>query len=108
MKYILLSAALVAAQLAAPAAANAGQTRRDVPVRIADLDLGTREGVAALDRRLARAVVKACGSAHYLEPEQVRDLDRCRAAARERAMATRDRILHLAAGQSALGARAGK
>lgn len=103
MKTVLIGAALLAAQLAAPAAAGTGEKRRDVPVNISDLDLGTREGVAALDRRLARAVVKACGTAHYLEPEQLNEVDRCRAAARDRAMATRAKILGGEAG-AAVGA----
>jgi UrcA family protein len=93
MKKLLIGAALVAAQLAAPAMADTGQKRRDIGVAVSDLDLGTREGVAALDRRLARAVAKACGTAHYLEAEQLDDLDRCRADARERATAARNEIL---------------
>ena len=93
MKYGLIGAALAAALLAAPAAAGSGEKRRDIRVKIADLDLATSEGVATLDRRLAQAVVKACGTAHYLEPEALDEMDRCRAAARERAMATRNALL---------------
>ena len=106
MKTVLIGAALVAAQLTVPASAGTGEKRRDVPVKISDLDLGTRQGVAALDRRLARAVVKACGTAHYLEPEQLNEVDRCRAAARDPATATREKILarDIAGGVPAVGA----
>ena len=93
LKHVLIGAALVAAQLAVPASTDPGHRRRNVRVRIADLDLGTSEGVAALDRRLALAVAKACGTAHYLEPEKLDEVDRCRADARARAMATRNAIL---------------
>lgn len=92
MKYVLVGVAILASQLSVPAAADAGQQRRDITVNIADIDLSTRMGVDELDRRLARAVLKACGTAHYLETEQLRDMDRCRAAAHVRAMAMRDRL----------------
>lgn len=112
MKNVLIGAALIAAQLAASAPANAagepGDRRRDVRVKIADLDLSTREGVAALDRRLAQAIVKACGTAHYLEPEALDEVDNCRADARERAMATRNAILRREIGGPAPAAGAFK
>jgi hypothetical protein len=38
-------------------------------------------------------VLKACGTAHHLEPEQLRDMDHCRADAHARAMATRDHVI---------------
>lgn len=94
MKYVLVGVAIFAAQLSTPASADAGQQRRDVSVNFADIDLRTREGLAEFDRRLARAVLKACGTAHYLEREQLRDLDHCRATAHARAMATRDKLVH--------------
>jgi UrcA family protein len=93
MKLVLIGTALAAALLAAPVAATPGEKRRDVRVKVADLDLGTPGGIVALDRRLARAVVKACGTAHYLEPEKLNEMDRCRAAARDRALAARKAIL---------------
>ncbi len=105
MKDLLIGAALAAAMLTAPATASDGEKRRDVRISVADLDLGTAEGVAALDKRLAQAVVKACGSAHYLEPEALKEVDRCRAAAAQRAMATRNALLRLdSGGAAALGA----
>ena len=93
MKHVLIGAALAAALLATPATAGSGGKRRDVRVSVADLDLGTREGVAELDRRLGQAVVKACGTAHHLEPAALNEVDRCRAAARARAMITRSALL---------------
>ena len=108
MKHVLIGAALAAALLTAPAAASPGGKRRDVRVKVADLDLRTSEGVAALDRRLAQAVVKACGTAHYLEPEKLDEMDRCRADARERAMATRNAILGRGTGGAASAAGASK
>ena len=108
MKNVLIGVALVAAQAAAPAVANPGEKRRDVRVDIADLDLGTRKGIVALDRRLARAVLKACGTAHYLEPEELAEVDRCREGARERALAARNAILGREIGGAAIAAGAFK
>lgn len=98
MKNILILAALAAASFSAPAAAGPEQVRRDVRVNVADLDLRTADGVAELDRRLARAVAQACGTAHHLEPEQQVDKERCQTAARARAMAARDAIMHRPSG----------
>lgn len=108
MIHVLIGAALAAAQIAAPAAADAGETRRDVRVATADLDLSTREGIAALDRRLAKAVAKACGTAYYLEPEELNAVDRCRAAARERTASMRTALLARSAGGLAQAKRASK
>lgn len=93
MKCFLIGAALIAGQLSPVDATSGGKKRQDVRVTIADLDLNTPEGVAALDRRLARAVLKACGAAYYLDPKELEDVDRCRADARERAVAARNTIL---------------
>ncbi len=101
MKNLMIGAALAAALLTAPASAGAGEKRRDVRVNVADLDLGTPNGIAALDRRLALAVLKACGTAHYLEPEALTEMERCRTAARARAMAARDAMLRRPIGRAA-------
>ncbi len=108
MKHVLIGAALAAALLAAPAAASSDEKRRDVRINVADLDLGTAQGIAALDRRLAKAVVKACGTAYYLEPEELDTMERCRAAAQNRAMATRNALLGRSGEESAAAAGASK
>jgi UrcA family protein len=105
MKLVLIGAALVAAHLAAPAAANPDGKHREIRVEVADLDLSSPEGISELDRRMARAVLKACGTAYYLEAEQLRDLDRCRSAALERATAARDALIAGQAHGKALAAR---
>ena len=101
MKYVLVGVAIFAAQLSTPASADAGQQRSDVSVDIADIDVRTQEGLAEFDRRLVRAVLKACGTAHHLEPEQLRDMDHCRADAHARAMVTRDHVIQRAMNASA-------
>ena len=95
MKSVLIGAALLAALSTAPA--TAGGERRDVSVNFGDLDLKTAEGIAALEDRLVRAVAKACGTAHYLEAQQLSDMERCRAGAYARVAPTRDAIVRHAA-----------
>jgi UrcA family protein len=78
-KTILITAAFLAAFAAIPAAAQTFATR---PVPNADLDLGTRAGRAMLDRRIAVAVESVCGSYASAASTETREIDRCRAAAR--------------------------
>jgi UrcA family protein len=106
MMKVPIGAALFAAQIAAPAAASGGEARRDVRVAVSDLDLSTREGIAALDRRLVKAVAKACGTAHSLDPDKLNEMYRCRDDARARAMAQRNAILGDAIGTPAFAANA--
>ena len=89
----LLSLAILAAAVTAqpafagqPAAAPAGT----VVVRTADLDLTSRSGVAALDRRIRTAVREACGASSDTDL-QGRNADRkCRAETRASAVPLRD------------------
>ena len=108
MKYFAIAAALMATQFTAPANAAPGERRTDVQIRTADLDLGTSQGIAELDRRISEAVVQACGTAHYLEPRELDERDRCRAAARDRAMAVRSSTLARHVGGPALGGQASR
>ena len=108
MKYVLIGLGFIAAHMTSPAAANSDQKRSDVSVNIAELDIGSREGLAALDRRLAKAVLKSCGTAHYLEPAQLNDMDNCRRVARDHARAVRDAIVNRYAGRAGLAGQASK
>jgi UrcA family protein len=104
MKTILVGVAL--ALLASPAIAESGDRRRDVRVSIADLDLATPDGVAALDQRLAKAVLKVCGTAYFLDQAQLDDVDRCRVDAGARAVALRQQVLDRKEGGVVPGSRA--
>ena len=102
MKHYLAGLALIAATVATPAAAaGPGGARRDVTVSVADLDLSTAEGAAILERRLTRAVAKACGTAYFLDGEALRDMDRCRADAGARAERARTRLIARSSGKLA-------
>jgi UrcA family protein len=64
MRYpaILAAAALGAATaLAAPAAAASDESQASVGVKYSDLDLSTRAGQAALERRIHSAARSVCG-----------------------------------------------
>lgn len=106
MRHFLISLGLIAAHLTTAATANSDVKRRDVTVNIADLDLDSREGLAALDRRLARAVLKSCGTAHHLEPAQLNDMERCRRVARDHARTVRDAIVDRHVGRAGLASHA--
>ena len=108
MKNVLIGLGFMAAHLTAPAAANSDHKRRDVPINVADLDLGSREGLATLDRRLAKAVLKSCGTAHHLEPAQINDLEHCRRVARNHARAVRDAIVDRYVRRAGLAGQASK
>ncbi|HEV2747093.1 MAG TPA: UrcA family protein [Allosphingosinicella sp.] len=94
MKTILAFAALAAASAFSPALAQgpaADQATRHV--RHADLDLTSAAGVRALDRRIAIAIASACGAASDVDLQGGNDVRRCRAEARERIAAERDRLI---------------
>jgi UrcA family protein len=83
------------ALLAAPIAATA-QTAPDgirVPVAYTDLNLSTGAGVAELDRRISRAVDKACPPMKSLRLSQVQALQNCKTAAYQSVAATRAQVL---------------
>ncbi len=47
-------------------------------VRTADLDLSSKAGQRALDRRLAQAVIEVCGTASNADPAGKNDVRKCR------------------------------
>lgn len=106
MKTILVGVALAVSLLTTPAMAKPGEGRRVVRVSFADLDLATPDGIAALDRRLASAVRRVCGTVYFLDRAQLIDVDRCRADAGARAMALRQQVLERKKGGVALGSKA--
>lgn len=89
----LLLSALVATPALAQSAAPA-PTR--VVVSAADLDLASAAGQRALDRRLARGVIEACGTASTIDLAGSNDIRRCRDDISARIAADRDRLVQLA------------
>jgi UrcA family protein len=88
------AAALVAAQ---PAFAQdrAGSTR--LVVSYSDLDLSTRSGIRAFDRRIRSAVEKACGPTSSFDPRGSNLVRDCRAETLVVARAQRDSAIAQAA-----------
>ena len=66
----------LAALTATPAFAGAVHTEK---VPYGDLNLGTPAGIAALDRRLDRAVERVCGDAPLRNFAAQRQIEKCRA-----------------------------
>ncbi len=58
-----------------------------------DLNLGSEAGLAALDRRIARAARSVCGSAYILELRFAADVAACRADVVARAQEQRDTLI---------------
>ena len=71
-----------------------------IVVSTADLDLGSISGQRMLDRRLAKAVVEACGSAADFDLAGSNDVRRCRDETTASINANRDRLVEMA-GRSA-------
>ena len=65
----------LAALTATPAIAQASHTVR---VPYGDLNLASQSGIAALDRRLDRAVERVCGNAPIQDLSARRRIERCR------------------------------
>jgi UrcA family protein len=78
-KTILFTTALLATISAMPASAQAPAGRA---VSYQGLDLNSRAGRSALNRRIATAVESVCGSYAGASSDETREIDRCRAAAR--------------------------
>ena len=97
MKRIIMLAACVAAPFFAPALAQPFQAERVEIVRVADLDLSSKAGVRALDRRIDRAVREVCGTASDADLEGQNEVRQCRTATRDRLALERDRALASAA-----------
>jgi UrcA family protein len=76
---ILIAAALFAASFALPA--QAGTAPRSQSVSTAGLDLGTADGRARFQRRIAAAVETVCGSYAGTSAAEQDEIDRCRRAA---------------------------
>lgn len=95
MTKLLLSISLISLA-ASPALAQGQETMRRT-VQVADLDLGTARGVAALDRRIGLAVDTVCG-----RPQEDRvlatEISRCRTVAFAEAQPQRQLALKGAAG----------
>ena len=99
MKTLTLAAALIAASFASiPAVAQSDAQR--VAITVADLNLGTAEGRAALDLRLLHAARSACGTPSPADLDGVAERDRCVAEARAEATRQRDALVTLASRRS--------
>ena len=88
---LLLPVFFATQALAEPASATSS-----VIVRTADLDLASPSGQRLLQRRLANAVVEACGVASDADLAGSNDVRRCRDETRARIAADRERIANLA------------
>lgn len=87
MHKFIASFAAAAALLAAGPALAWDQDMRTAKVSHADLDLGSAEGRATLDRRIARATENVCGSYAGATVEEQDAIAGCRAKA-QRQIAT--------------------
>lgn len=74
-----------------------------VVVPVADLDLGSAAGQRRLDRRLAHAVVEACGAAPDFDLAGSNSVRRCRAETMASIKANRDRLVELASRSAPTG-----
>ena len=83
----LATAALVCGlaifSLSAFADSTSGKTR-SVEVRYHDLDISTDKGAAELNKRVAFAIRRVCGSADIRNSIERQDMQRCRAEAKAR------------------------
>ena len=94
MKTLISLAALGVALGAVPAFAESltFESRPHV-VRYTDLDLASKAGRTALDRRIRAAIDEACGTASDADPEGSNKVRHCREEARNRAAIQRDRAI---------------
>jgi len=86
---LLLSALVSTPALAEPEVA----AERRVIVSTADLDLASAVGRGVLSRRLAHAVVEACGTASDADLAGQNEVRRCRDETSSRIAASRDRLV---------------
>lgn len=87
---------LLTALIAAPVFAAPAPAQHRVVVRTSDLNLATASGQRQLDRRLARAVVDACGAASTADLAGSNDVRRCRTETASSLLANRERLIELA------------
>src|SRR3954469_18920528 len=92
---ILLPLAALAATLATPALAQSAPSAT-VAVHTADLDLTSRAGRSALDRRINAAIEIACGDLSDVDLHGKNVAQRCRAETRAQAAAQRSNAVALA------------
>ena len=82
MKKLLILAALATASVGQPAFAQDApanpSVNPSVVVQHKDLDLGTKAGAKALDRRIWRAVVEVCGPVSNFDLAGTNDVRQCR------------------------------
>jgi UrcA family protein len=100
MKTLFLTALLAAGLAALPSSARAEDQPR-IAVAVADLDLSTPQGRAALDLRLLHAARTACGTPSSADPRGRANLDQCVAEARIAVAAQRDAAIALSARRTA-------
>lgn len=80
----ILIAAVIAGALAAPALA-ADYDQGKVVIQTADLDLSTRGGQRALNKRLSVAIDRLCGTPVLFSRDEIAALQACEADARQMA-----------------------
>ena len=82
----ILMAIILAAVVAAPAvAAGNGHEQGQISVQTADLDLATKTGQRALNKRLTVALERLCGSPITFTRDELAALNACEADARQMA-----------------------
>ncbi len=87
----IILAAVMAATLGSPAlAAGPDQHSGQVRVQTADLDLASADGQRQLERRLAMAMVRLCGTPVFFSRDELAALDACKAEAATAAAAQID------------------
>ena len=88
---------MLSAFAAAPALAQTAPSAENrIVVRTADLDLGSAAGQRTLDRRIAIAVVEACGETSPADPAGRNEILHCRDETIAAVAANRDRLVELA------------
>ena len=97
MKTLLNLTLALSVLAAAPALAQSSQFAESrIVVRTADLDLSQASGQQTLDRRIAIAVVEACGMASNVDPAGKNEVRNCRTETSARVAADRERLVELA------------
>lgn len=88
---------LFSALAASPALAqSASRIESRIVVSAADLDLKSTADQRTLDRRLARAVIEACGDASTVDLAGSNDIRRCRTGTSASIAGHRDRLVQMA------------
>ena len=85
--------ALLLALIATPAIAAVPAAPATSIVRTADLDLASKVGPRALDRRLSIAIGEVCGQASDADLAGQNEVRRCRVATRQHVAGDRDQLL---------------